>query len=67
MDSLLKRGSKGEFVALLQEMLCHVLYPISIDGRFGPETEKAVLDFQRLHQLKQDGLAGTKTWVLLSD
>jgi hypothetical protein len=67
MDSLLKRGSKGEFVSLLQEMLCHVLYPISIDGRFGPETEKSVLEFQRLHQLKQDGMAGTKTWALLSD
>lgn len=67
MGSLLKRGNKGEFVSLLQEMLSHVLYPISIDGRFGPETEKSVLEFQRLHQLKQDGMAGTKTWALLSD
>ena len=38
----LKKGSKGEYVKQLQEIL-----GISVDGDFGSNTEKAVKEYQR--------------------
>ncbi|MFZ0384723.1 MAG: peptidoglycan-binding domain-containing protein, partial [Solirubrobacteraceae bacterium] len=35
--------------------------PGPIDGRFGPRTERAVVDFQRAHHLTVDGIAGPIT------
>lgn len=34
----------------------------SITGYFGDETERAVRDFQRIFNLKVDGIVGSKTW-----
>lgn len=67
MTGLLKKGSKGEFVQLLQEMLNKLDYAISTDGDFGSGTEKAVIDFQGKNDLKIDGLVGAKTWILLQE
>lgn len=54
---LLKIGSTGEKVKLLQEKLN--LFP---DGKFGPNTEKAVKKWQKENNLKDDGLVGNDTW-----
>lgn len=58
----LKLGSKGFRVTSLQHLLKGRGHKISADGIFGKKTEAAVKSFQRSKGLKQDGLAGPKTW-----
>lgn len=53
----LKKGSKGNSVAILQTLL-----EIDVDGDFGPKTKEAVIQFQKAHNLKPDGIVGPKTW-----
>ena len=38
---------------------------LAVDGRFGPATERAVVQFQASHGLTQDGIAGTATLAAL--
>ena len=54
---LLKLGSKGEQVKILQEFL-----GLNADGNFGPKTEKAVKDWQKKNKLVDDGIVGSATW-----
>ena len=64
----LRKGSKGEFVTLLQTMLINRGYQLpkyGADGDFGSETESAVKQFQRDWGLTEDGVAGPKTWEML--
>lgn len=58
---ILKVGSKGEAVKTLQEFL-----KITVDGIFGPDTEKAVKQWQSAHMLTPDGIIGTKTWQAMA-
>lgn len=63
-----KRGSKGEYVTLLQKKLQEKGYNLGlcgVDGDFGPATERAVKAFQKDHGLTQDGICGQKTWAAL--
>lgn len=39
---------------------------IKVDGIYGPATERAVLAFQRKHNLEADGVVGEQTWTELS-
>lgn len=55
--TLLEKGSKGEFVELVQSKL-----KIKVDGIFGSLTEAAVRKFQKLNGLKVDGIIGKLTW-----
>jgi peptidoglycan hydrolase-like protein with peptidoglycan-binding domain len=49
-------------VARLQRLLRHAGFgPGVIDGRFGPRTEHALVDFQRARHLTVDGIAGAIT------
>lgn len=57
---LLKLGSKGASVGEIQRIL-----KITADEMFGPQTEKAVKEFQRDHGLLNDGKVGPATWALL--
>ena len=60
---ILKKGSRGEQVKLLQRHL-H-LYE---DGIFGKLTRDAVIAYQLAHGLKADGIVGAKTWnAILGD
>jgi hypothetical protein len=54
---LLKKGSSGQLVKLIQEFL-----EIPIDGAFGPKTEAAVKAWQYANNLDADGIVGPKTW-----
>ncbi|MEE6450541.1 peptidoglycan-binding protein [Gottfriedia acidiceleris] len=54
---ILKVGSKGSNVKLIQEKV-----KVTVDGKFGPLTEKAVKDFQKKKGLTVDGKVGPKTW-----
>ncbi|WP_374310511.1 peptidoglycan-binding protein [Methylocella sp.] len=61
----LRRGSKGDAVANLQEQLRNAGYPIAVDGDFGAATEVAVMHFQAANALASDGIVGPKTWSAL--
>ena len=41
------------------------VYTGSIDGKMGPKTKKAIVEFQKAHGLKADGKVGSKTWMEL--
>ncbi|WP_419179274.1 peptidoglycan-binding domain-containing protein [Gottfriedia acidiceleris] len=60
--TLLKSGSKGNSVKLVQKEL-----GVTADGIFGPITDRAVRNFQKKHGLSIDGKVGPKTWAKLFD
>jgi murein L,D-transpeptidase YcbB/YkuD len=41
------------------------LYEGKIDGKLGPRTKAAVVEFQKKHNLRADGVIGQKTWAEL--
>ncbi len=59
----LRRGDRGESVAALQRSLTLAANRTELahDGHYGPATEKAVRDLQRIWRLEVDGIAGPKT------
>lgn len=62
----LRLGSKQSAVMYLQRLLLSFLYPItSLDGIFGPNTERAVKAFQTENGLVADGIVGRNTWQKL--
>lgn len=71
-DNILSEGSIGEYVKSLQSYLNVVSnkYPtislLRVDGIFGQKTKAAVMEFQRIFELKQDGVVGYETWNKLS-
>jgi N-acetyl-anhydromuramyl-L-alanine amidase AmpD len=62
---VLKVGSTGEHVRLLQERLRYHLRPVKVDGVFGMGTHAALYDFQSNRGLSPDGIAGAITWTEL--
>lgn len=58
--AILRIGARGEAVRRLQAAL-----GVRVDGKFGTETEKAVLTYQKLMGLKPDGMVGANTWAAL--
>jgi hypothetical protein len=56
----IKSGSKGEAVKYVQKKL-----GLTVDGSFGPATDKAVKALQKKHGLTADGIIGPKTWAKL--
>ena len=62
---LVKKGSKGEAVRKLQEMLNAKGYKLTEDGDFGSKTEAAVKAYQKANGLEVDGEAGPMTWGVL--
>lgn len=64
---ILKKGSFGEDVKEMQEMLNKIGYSCgAADGKFGNNTEAAVIMFQRANGLTEDGIAGPQTLTLLA-
>ena len=64
----LKRGSKGDAVRELQEILDRLGYDLGkcgIDSDFGRATEKAVKAFQQNAGIGVDGIVGAATWAAL--
>jgi N-acetylmuramoyl-L-alanine amidase len=59
----LKIGLKdNDDVRELQKVLKVIGYKISVDGSFGPATERVVKEFQDAFGLDADGVVSTKTW-----
>jgi peptidoglycan hydrolase-like protein with peptidoglycan-binding domain len=61
----LRRGSSGDAVVELQELLNEHGYGLNPDGKFGAKTEEAVKDFQKQNGLVADGIVGDATWSTL--
>ena len=38
------------------------VYTSKVDGKIGPGTKEAIVEFQKSHGLKADGVLGKKTW-----
>lgn len=65
-NPVLKYGSSGKYVRLLQKTLNSKGYDCGeVDGQFGMKTKNAVLKFQRDNGLQQDGCVGPLTWSAL--
>lgn len=60
----LQVGSSSVAVAILQQLLILEGYGenLSVTGFFGDETNAAVLNFQQVMGLRQDGVVGPVTW-----
>lgn len=65
--SVLKRGSSGESVKVLQDSLVKLGYQLTVDGKFGEHTEQAVLHIQHAYGYTKDGIVGEHTAKLISD
>jgi Heterokaryon incompatibility protein Het-C/Putative peptidoglycan binding domain len=68
---VLRRGSRGAWVRVLQQLLNNWLAHgpgrrlLVLDGIFGPQTQAAVVAFQRGKSLSVDGVVGRQTWAAL--
>ena len=63
---LLACGSMGTIVNLLQSRLNLIGFSCgSVDGMFGQNTKKAVMNFQKSRNLLVDGIVGKNTWTEL--
>ena len=61
----IRRCDEGYAVYMIQQALVDHGYTVDVDGYFGPGTEQAVRDFQRIEGLEVDGLVGPNTWSTL--
>lgn len=72
-SALVKNGSVGSRVMLIQQMLVDRGYDLGqygrkkngVDAHFGDKTEKAVRAFQAKNGLAVDGIVGIETWKAL--
>ncbi|OLS39051.1 endopeptidase SpoIID/LytB [Alkalihalophilus pseudofirmus] len=64
----LRLNNQGDAVSSLQQKLKDLgYYTTSITGTFGPQTDSAVKDFQRAHNLAVDGIVGANTYRALEN
>lgn len=70
---ILRLGATGDEVRLLQEYLNYIarsfteIPQVNTTGYFGTATREAVLSFQRLFGLPQNGRVGAATWEAITD
>ncbi len=63
----IKNGSSGKTVKILQAILKHCYgKSLSVDGKFGGNTEKQLKAVQTKLGLTADGVCGDKTWTAIS-
>ena len=62
---VLARGSKGDAVVQLQNLLRDQNFAVALDGDFGPGTEVAATRFQSENGLTADEIVGPQTWAAL--
>lgn len=59
------RGDRGPAVVEIQTILASMSYSVTVDGIYGPQTERAVRAWQRSNGLVVDGIAGPVTTASL--
>ncbi len=60
---LLRSGSKGVYVCILQDALTTLGYDTGgLDGVFGVKTRASVISYQNKNGLSADGIVGNLTW-----
>ncbi|UZJ79481.1 peptidoglycan-binding domain-containing protein [Fictibacillus sp. KU28468] len=65
-EIVLKEGSKGEAVRILQKALNEIGSALTVDGIYGPKTKAAVLTFQKKYpEVKDTGVFDADTRILL--
>src|SRR5271165_750969 len=62
---VIRPGSRGEQVRVIQGLLDQRGAKVSVDGTFGTATKNAVIAFQRKVKLTADGIVGAATWKKL--
>lgn len=62
---VLRQGSSGYQVTVLQYLLRHRGYTLAVDGAFGSGTASSVRGFQSANGLSADGIVGPATWSRL--
>lgn len=65
LPATLRRGSRGNAVVTLQNLLRGRGYELEPDGIFGYMTQNAVKSFQAANGLANDGIVGRLTWSAL--
>ena len=65
-NQVLKRGSSGNSVKELQNLLNQNGATLDVDGNFGPATQSAVVNYQRSNGLTVDGMVGNETMGALT-
>ena len=63
---MMKNGSGGDTVTQLQEQLNKLGYDVGVDGKFGPQTQKAVTNLQSAFGYDVDGIVGPGTQKLIT-
>lgn len=63
----LRRGDMGVEVDRLQKCLNHFGYGLTIDGKFGNLTYRALADFQKNHNLVIDGVFGNNSYRVMRE
>jgi peptidoglycan hydrolase-like protein with peptidoglycan-binding domain len=69
----LRQGVENEYVSVLQEYINYIArsYPeintVSVTGFFGPQTEAAVRELQRILGIEVTGTVGGATWNAITD
>jgi len=64
---ILRRGSRGNEVLRLQELIFLRGFPVDKDGIFGRGTEEAVVTIQMAEGLDADGIVGPATWKAIEE
>ena len=62
----LKRGDTGDDVKIAQHIMAtKAAQPVTVDGQFGPQTERAVVNVQRFFGLPVTSQVDARTWSVL--
>ncbi|HEY9904472.1 MAG TPA: peptidoglycan-binding domain-containing protein [Candidatus Sericytochromatia bacterium] len=63
---VVRQGSSGSAVRVLQQVLNFKGFNLEVDGDFGWHTLEGVKEFQQANGLVVDGIVDAKTWQRLS-
>ena len=63
---VLRPGSAGSTVRVLQQLLNFKGFSLEVDGEFNSTTQEAEKEFQQMNGLSMDGIVDGKTWYHLS-